>query len=136
MLRNGEIDIVTFTSSSTVGNLVELLVNIGVGDAVSTSTKKDKQPVAKVAESPTARLVVAGDEPPEFDDFLQRNYMEWTRKSKKVKKLLNRSLIACIGPITAETARDFGLRVDVEASEHTVEGLVGALVSELMEVTK
>jgi len=38
-----------------------------------------------------------------------------------------RPLIACIGPITADTARELGLRVDVEAAEHTVPGLVAAL---------
>ena len=36
-------------------------------------------------------------------------------------------LIACIGPITADTARELGLRVDVVAAEHTVPGLVAAL---------
>lgn len=41
---------------------------------------------------------------------------------------LESSLIACIGPITATTARELGLRVDVVADEHTVEGLVDALV--------
>jgi uroporphyrinogen III methyltransferase/synthase len=39
----------------------------------------------------------------------------------------NRPLIACIGPITADTARELGLTVDVMASEYTVEGLVAAL---------
>ena len=38
-----------------------------------------------------------------------------------------RPLIACIGPITAETAHELGLTVDVMASEYTVEGLVAAL---------
>ncbi|HEU4759965.1 MAG TPA: uroporphyrinogen-III synthase, partial [Dehalococcoidia bacterium] len=38
-----------------------------------------------------------------------------------------RPLIACIGPITADTARELGLRVDVVAAEHTVPGLVAAL---------
>lgn len=37
------------------------------------------------------------------------------------------SVIACIGPITAQTARDVGLRVDVTAREYTMEGLVVAL---------
>jgi uroporphyrinogen III methyltransferase/synthase len=36
-------------------------------------------------------------------------------------------IVACIGPITAETARNAGLRVDVVAAEHTIAGLVGAL---------
>ena len=37
--------------------------------------------------------------------------------------------IACIGPITAQAARDLGLRVDVIAKDYTIEGLVNALVS-------
>jgi len=35
--------------------------------------------------------------------------------------------IACIGPVTAATARELGLRVDIVAREHTVPGLVAAL---------
>jgi uroporphyrinogen III methyltransferase/synthase len=38
-------------------------------------------------------------------------------------------LVACIGPITAATAREHGLAVDVVADEHTVDGLVAALVA-------
>ena len=40
-------------------------------------------------------------------------------------------LVACIGPVTAATARDAGLTVDVEATDHTVPGLVAALVEHL-----
>jgi uroporphyrinogen-III synthase len=36
-------------------------------------------------------------------------------------------LIACIGPVTAATARELGLRVDVVAREYTIEGLLEAL---------
>jgi uroporphyrinogen III methyltransferase/synthase len=36
-------------------------------------------------------------------------------------------LIACIGPVTARTARDAGLEVAVESKEHTIPGLVEAL---------
>jgi len=74
-LREGRVDIVTFTSSSTVRNLVGLL---------------------------------GGD-----------------------VELLRKPMIACIGPVTAETARAEGLRVDVVAEEHTIEGLVSALREEL-----
>ena len=70
-LRQG-IDIVTFTSSSTVRNLMGLL---------------------------------NGD-----------------------KGALERSKIACIGPTTEATARELGLRVDMVASQHTVDGLVDTLV--------
>jgi uroporphyrinogen III methyltransferase/synthase len=71
LLRDGGIDIVTFTSSSTVRNLVALL-----------------------------------------DDDVE---------------CLREAMVACIGPITAKTARELGLRVDVEAAEHTVPGLVRSL---------
>ena len=67
------VDVVTFTSSSTVRNLVKML---------------------------------NGD-----------------------RKALDSTFIACIGPVTSATARELGLRVDLEASEHTVEGLVEALTS-------
>ena len=42
-------------------------------------------------------------------------------------KLLERPLVACIGPVTAATARELGLRVDVVSEEHTIPGLVNAL---------
>ena len=70
------IDIVTFTSSSTVRNLISLLEeHDGPG-----------------------------------------------------KEALAHSLVACIGPVTSGTARDLGLTVDIEAKEHTVDGLAHALV--------
>jgi uroporphyrinogen-III synthase len=42
--------------------------------------------------------------------------------------ILPHTLIACIGPITANTARELGLRVDIMASEYTTSGLVSALM--------
>ena len=43
--------------------------------------------------------------------------------------------IACIGPVTADAAREAGLHVDVTAEEHTVEGLVRALRAQAAEVS-
>ncbi|MBA2496593.1 MAG: uroporphyrinogen-III synthase, partial [Acidimicrobiia bacterium] len=40
-------------------------------------------------------------------------------------------VVACIGPVTAATARARGLHVAVEASVHTVAGLLDALVAHL-----
>jgi uroporphyrinogen III methyltransferase / synthase len=71
-LEAGRIDVVTFTSSSTVDNLCDLL-----GDGAV--------------------------------------------------RLLSRPRVASIGPVTTETARARGLRVDVTASEYTLPGLVYAL---------
>jgi len=39
-------------------------------------------------------------------------------------------MIATIGPLTSCAVRDVGVEVQVEAEEHTMEGLVGALVNE------
>jgi uroporphyrinogen-III synthase len=41
------------------------------------------------------------------------------------------SVVACIGPVTAEAARSHGLPVTVEADPHTVDGLVQAVVEAL-----
>ncbi|MHB1133998.1 MAG: uroporphyrinogen-III C-methyltransferase [Chloroflexota bacterium] len=41
--------------------------------------------------------------------------------------MLAKTTVACIGPITAATARELGLRVDVQAQEYTIPGLVRAL---------
>ncbi|MCC3375750.1 uroporphyrinogen-III C-methyltransferase [Cohnella sp. REN36] len=76
MLRAGEIHVVTFTSSSTVTNLLEALHLLG-------------EPLPA--------------------------------------ELLRDVIVACIGPITARTAAEHGLRVDIEASSSTIGGLVEAL---------
>jgi len=46
-------------------------------------------------------------------------------------RLLSGTKVACIGPITAETARKRGFRVDAEADEYTIPGLVEAVVDTL-----
>ena len=43
-------------------------------------------------------------------------------------RLLAGTGVACIGPITAETARGYAIRVDVEAREYTIPGLIEAVV--------
>jgi uroporphyrinogen III methyltransferase/synthase len=73
LLGEGEIDAITFTSSSTVRNLMMLID----GDAT----------------------------------------------------LLDGISVVSIGPVTSEAARDLGLTVDVEATEHTVSGVVAALLA-------
>jgi uroporphyrinogen III methyltransferase/synthase len=70
MLDAGEVDVLTFTASSTVSSFVSL-----VGDDVGNAT------------------------------------------------------VASIGPVTSATARELGLRVDVEAEEYTIPGLVKAIRS-------
>ena len=74
-MSSGTIDAVTFTSSSTVRNLVGLL----------------------------------GGDP----------------------SLINASRVVSIGPATSRTADAMGLRVDTEAREHTVRGVVNAAMEML-----
>ena len=50
------------------------------------------------------------------------NFMEIAGNS--AKQLLEQVTVACIGPITAKTAQDHGLKVDVVPEEYTIEGLV------------
>jgi uroporphyrinogen III methyltransferase / synthase len=45
----------------------------------------------------------------------------------RAASLLTNTCVASIGPITTETARKRGLRVDVTANEHTISGLVTAI---------
>jgi uroporphyrinogen III methyltransferase/synthase len=47
--------------------------------------------------------------------------------AEEAAQLLAETRVACIGPITADTARKRGLRVDAEAKEYTIPGLVEAV---------
>ena len=76
MLERGEIHIVTFTSSSTVTNFMEM----------------------------------------------------FKKEGKKLKEWMERVNVACIGPITAKTAEENGLKVSIMPREYTIEALTGAIV--------
>ena len=47
--------------------------------------------------------------------------------AEEAARLLAQTRVACIGPITADTARKHGLRVDAEAKEYTIPGLIEAV---------
>jgi uroporphyrinogen-III synthase len=46
----------------------------------------------------------------------------------QAQRLAARAMVVAIGPITAQTAHEMGLRVDAVATEYTIAGLVQALV--------
>ncbi len=66
-----------------------------------------------------------------------RNFMRWLMSSapQVAEKLKNNAAgetlptIACIGPITAQTARDLGLHPHIEATTFTIDGLIESIVS-------
>ena len=49
-------------------------------------------------------------------------------KGEDPSRILQKVIVACIGPITARTAIERGLRVDIVSSEFTISGLVAAIV--------
>ena len=61
-----------------------------------------------------------------------RNFVAWLRSVSDDALTLvtgpRRPMFACIGPITAQTARELGLLVDIEAREFTIHGLVQAIL--------
>jgi uroporphyrinogen III methyltransferase/synthase len=48
--------------------------------------------------------------------------------SNQLHELMAGVTVACIGPITAQTAKNSGLTVHVQATEYTIEGLVQSIV--------
>lgn len=48
----------------------------------------------------------------------------------KVLSLNNKARVACIGPITAETAKSHGFKVDIIAGEYTIDGLLTAIIDD------
>lgn len=59
-----------------------------------------------------------------------RNFVEMLGESE-IERFMQGVLTACIGPITADTARQLGLQVEVVAEEYTIRGLVRSLVETL-----
>ncbi|HVP80063.1 MAG TPA: uroporphyrinogen-III synthase [Thermodesulfobacteriota bacterium] len=73
VLAEGKIDVIAFTSSSTVNHFAELL------------------------------------------------------KKEDLKKVLKRIAIACIGPVTARTAKEWGLQVKIQPKQYTIPALTRAI---------
>ena len=93
---------------------------------------------AEVTEIPVYRTVPASDSGPRleriFADGIDVATFTSSSTATNLVRLLNGHLdrlseatVACIGPVTAETARELGLKVDVISEEQTIPGLVHAL---------
>jgi uroporphyrinogen III methyltransferase/synthase len=57
-----------------------------------------------------------------------RNFFEILGGAEQARPLLQSVTVACIGPITAQTAKEFGLTVSVMPGENTIPALVDAIV--------
>jgi uroporphyrinogen-III synthase len=65
-----------------------------------------------------------------------RNFMDLlTRQDSRagVRASIGKIKLASIGPVTSSTLREFGLRVDIEATEFSIPGLIGALVARFQQ---
>jgi uroporphyrinogen III methyltransferase/synthase len=107
--------------------------------ALAALLRQQGADVVDVAAYRTLRPMV---DPDELHSTLERVTMATFTSSSTVRNLatmvqeaglalpqaLAQATIACIGPITAATARELGLQVDVVAGEYTIDGLVKALV--------
>jgi uroporphyrinogen-III synthase len=103
--------IITFTSSSTVRNFVNLL-------GMSVAPKGSR-----------ARTRIRSGETPAGSPALQRRVETRSRPggTAAISPLLEGLRLASIGPITSATLRDLGLLVDIEATEYTIPGLISAI---------
>ena len=79
----------------------------GLGDCARRLFKEGRVDVVTFASSSAVRNLVA--------------------KLQGEVHLLDRAVLACIGTATAETVEELGLKVGVQAREHTLSGLVDAI---------
>jgi uroporphyrinogen III methyltransferase/synthase len=58
-----------------------------------------------------------------------RNFVEILNSEQEVlKKWQLQGVVACIGPITAQTAREYGLEVQIQPPDYTIEALAQAIL--------
>jgi uroporphyrinogen III methyltransferase/synthase len=64
-----------------------------------------------------------------------RNFVEVFSSREEMVRLVGETAIACIGPITAATAQEVGLKVHVMAGQNTVQSLAEAIVAFVANAT-
>lgn len=57
-----------------------------------------------------------------------KNFFEMFKGGEEIKELIDGTAIACIGPITAKTAEDLGIRTDIMPLRYTIPDLTEAIV--------
>ena len=82
-------------------------------------------------EAAAAPALFAGDRRPDLVTFTSSSTVtNFARlfSAHDLPRVLRGVAIGCIGPITAATARDLGLRVDIEPAEYTIPAFAAAIV--------
>jgi uroporphyrinogen-III synthase len=123
LLQNGQLDILTFTSSSTVRNFVAWLKSFIAANLSEASAERvgwgntDDDIAANLSEASAERVGWGNTD----DDVSEQS-------DQILEQMTSNTQLASIGPITSQTARQLGLRIDIEAKEFTIDGLVDAIV--------
>jgi uroporphyrinogen III methyltransferase/synthase len=63
------------------------------------------------------------------------NHFAELLKKEDLKKLLKGIAIACIGPVTARTAKEWGLKVRIQPKQYTIPALTRA-IAEYFDLSK
>ncbi len=94
----------------------------------------DEVPVYRTVvppESAVAAALFAGERRPDLVSFTSSSTVtNFVRlfPAEELSRVLDGVAIGCIGPITAATAREHGLEVDVQPSEYTIPAFAAAIV--------
>jgi len=107
LLQTRQLDFLTFTSSSTVRHFMQWLTEDTGGSTVDPDLSGDAEGECQFIEH--------------VPRFIVESPLQLITHNPQLK-------IACIGPVTSQTARELGLDVHIEASKFTIDGLVEAIV--------
>ena len=118
-----DVDYVTFTSASSVRNLLASLGGPAAPDVGFASPGHDKATSSSEEGSPGESDV----------GLASPGHLNQTSGVRAAAAMLDQARIVSIGPVTTEQARELGLTVDVEADRHDVDGLVDALIADTKE---
>ena len=113
ILDQNDVDLVTFTSSSTVKNFFEIYEALGQIEDRRPKAEGAIKYAAKYVHQPSKDLGSDAQHPSEAGGCLTPKH--------KFK-------IASIGPITSKAVQEHGFEVDIQAKEYTIPGLVDAIL--------
>lgn len=111
LIKANDLDIITVASAQTAKNL-SLLLRIGMAEGEARTT-----------------LLSAMDDAENMEDV-------FVEQSPEVNWLLSTTIVAAIGPVTAEAARTYLGRCDLQAHEFSVDGLVETLALFIAELER
>jgi uroporphyrinogen-III synthase len=127
-----------------IGDVAGLRILLPRADIARPALARGLRAAGAHVEEVTAYRTVQGHPPPAAFDILRAGVDVLTFTSSSTVRYFvaltdgldyGDPLIGCIGPVTAATAHELGLHVDIVAKEYTVDGLLEALEDRLKRDT-